>query len=434
MKLLLVHNSYREPGGEDVVFEQERELLERAGHQLFVYRHSNDEMDDYYGLKQIRLIKDVAWREETKLEIARLLREHKPELVHVHNTFMRISPSIYDACRDAGVPVVQTLHNYRLLCPAAALFRNGQTCEECLQHTLWRGVRYGCYRGSRAATATVAAMLIVHRLRHTWEDKIARYITLTNFARQKFILGGLPPDRLDIKPNFVNPDPGVNSGAGEHVVFVGRLSQEKGLSTLLEAWQRLEPAPPLQVIGDGPLRMELETKATEGGRSSVAFRGHLARDQMLAMLSKAIFLVLPSECYENFPMSIVEAFACGLPVICSRLGAMEEIVADGRTGLHFTAGDSEDLADKIDWAIRHPRRMAEMGREARREYETKYTPERNYSLLMEIYQQAISAGVCSTVSDPTSGNVDSRAVLPTTPGTEGPLVKLDVRTCNSGQD
>lgn len=414
MKLLLVHNSYREPGGEDVVFEQERELLERAGHQLFVYRHSNHETDHYDGLKQIQLVKDIVWKEQTKLEVARLLRQHRPELVHVHNTFMMISPSIYDACHDAGVPVVQTLHNYRLLCPAAAFFRNGQTCEECLDHSLWRGVRYGCYRGSRAVTATVALMLAVNRLRRTWVDKITRYVALTNFARQKFIAGGFPADKIDIKPNFVHPDPGTNSVTAEHIVFVGRLSEEKGVSTLLEAWQRLRPAPPLQVIGDGPLRAGLETQAQEQDLSSVTFRGHLTRNQTLALLRKAAFLVLPSHCYENFPMSIVEAFAFGVPVICSRLGAMEEIVTNGRTGLHFTPGEPKDLADKIEWAWSHPRQMAEMGGEARREYETKYTAEKNYSLVMEIYQRAISAGVACTASNPESERFASHGMRPTT--------------------
>jgi glycosyltransferase involved in cell wall biosynthesis len=433
MKILLVHNSYREPGGEDVVFEQERELLERAGHQLFVYRRSNHEVLNYQGLKQIRLIKEVAWREETKLEIARLLRHRKPELVHVHNTFMMISPSIYDACQDAGVPVVQTLHNYRLLCPAAAFFRNGKACEECVTHSLWRGIRYGCYRGSRSATATVALMLAVNRLRHTWADKIARYITLTNFAREKFVRSGLPASRVDIKPNFVHPDPGTNVETSKHVVFVGRLSQEKGLSTLLGAWQRLRPAPPLQVIGDGPLRTVMETQAKELGLSNVTFCGHLARNQMLALVRRAAFLVLPSDCYENFPMNIAEAFACGLPVICSRLGAMEEIVADGRTGLHFTPGDPEDLAQKVDWAWSHPRQMAEMGKEARREYETKYTAERNYSLLMEIYQRAISTGVACTASDSGSERFASHDILPTTLSRIA-RVRTEVGTCNPGQD
>jgi glycosyltransferase involved in cell wall biosynthesis len=389
MKILLVHNTYREPGGEDVVFEQEHELLVRAGHQLFIYQRSNHEAMDYHGLEQINLVKDIVWREKTKLEIALLLRQHKPDLVHVHNTFMMISPSVYDACQDAGVPVVQTLHNYRLLCPAGVFFRNGQTCEECVTHNLLRGVRYGCYRGSRSATATIALMLAVNRMRRAWLDKIARYITLTNFARQKFVIGGLPANRVCIKPNFLHPDPGKNSGTGEHIVFVGRLSQEKGLSTLLDAWQLIRPAPPLHIIGDGPLRTRLETQAVERGLSSITFQGRLARNQMLELLRSARLVVLPSNCYENFPMSIAEAFACGLPVVCSRRGAMEEIVADGRTGLHFTPGDPGDLADKIKWAWSHAQQVDEMGREARQEYETKYTAERNYSILMEIYQQAI---------------------------------------------
>ncbi|MGH9328219.1 MAG: glycosyltransferase family 4 protein [Terriglobia bacterium] len=390
MKILLVHNSYRQRGGEDVVFEQERQLLERAGHRLILYQRSNSEVTGPSVLGRATLAKEVIWREDARREVAKLIQRHKPEVVHVHNTFMRISPSVYRACQDASVPVVQTLHNYRLLCPAGNFFRDGRVCKECVVHSLWRGARYGCYRDSHGATAAVALMLSVHRLLHTWTEQVDQYVALSNFARQEFVSGGLPGDKISIKPNFVYPDPGVSEGGGEHAVFVGRLSEEKGLSTILDAWRRLRPGPPCQILGDGPLRSQLQAQAAERGLSSLVFRGHLVPDEVRSFIKAARFLILPSECYENFPMSIVEAFACGVPVICSRLGAMQEIVADGRTGLHFESGKAEDLAEKVDWAWNNAERMVEMGKEARQEYETKYTAKTNYPLLMEIYQRAIA--------------------------------------------
>ncbi len=390
MKIQLVHNSYQQSGGEDIVFDQERRLLERAGHQVVAYQRSNSKIEKHSVAARLGLVKQAVWATDTRQEFARLLSQEKPHLVHVHNTFIMVSPSVYSACREARIPVVQTLHNYRLLCPAANFFRDGRVCEECVEHSLWRGVRHGCYRGSRPATATVALMLAVHRWRRTWTQMVASYITLTEFARQKFIGGGLPADRIVVKPNFVHPDPGERTRHGDYALFVGRLSPEKGLRTLLAAWERLHNGVPLVIVGDGPLRAGLEAQAEQRGLSTICFQGSLSRDQTLAAIKGASFLVFPSECYETFGRSIAEAFACGTPVICSRRGAMQEIVADGRTGMHFNAGDAEDLAEKVKWAWAHPGRMAELGKGARGEYEAKYTAEKNYALLMEIYQRAIA--------------------------------------------
>ncbi len=391
MKILLVHNSYQHSGGEDIVFEQERRMLERAGHQVVTYRRSNWEIARYSLIRQAALAKQVIWSTHAHREISQLLRREEPRIVHVHNTFLMVSPAIYSACREARIPVVQTLHNYRLFCPAASFFKDGEICEQCVQRSLWRGIRYGCYRGSHAATAAVALMLAVHRRLHTWTEMVDRYVALTDFARRKFMALGLPVMKLLVKSNFVYPDPGQRVCNGEYALFVGRLAAGKGLKTLLAAWARFNRDIPLMIIGDGPLRPELEADANDRRLTHVYFRGPLARAETLAAMKEARFLIYPSECYENFPMSIVEAFSCGIPVICSRLGAMQEIVADGRTGLHFTPGEGESLAQQLEWAWTHPRTMAEMGREARREYEAKYTAEKNYSTLMEIYQGAMAS-------------------------------------------
>jgi glycosyltransferase involved in cell wall biosynthesis len=391
MKILIVHNSYQQPGGEDVVFSQERQLLELAGHQVLTYCRSNWEIAGYSALKQLASVGRMVWARDSRREIASLLHKQKPDLVHVHNTFLMVSPSIYSACKEAHVPVVQTLHNYRLLCPAAKFFRRGRVCEECLDHGLWRGVVHGCYRDSRAGTFAVALMLTVHRWLRTWTWGVNCFIALTEFSRKKFIEAGLPGEKIAVKPNFVHPDPGAREGRGEHVLFVGRLSQEKGAQTLLAAWQRLQARIPLRIIGDGPDRASLEAHAKQAGLSDVRFLGQLPRDEVKAVLKEARCLVFTSEWYETFGMTIIEAFACGVPVICGQLGAAREIVADGRTGLHYTQGDADDLCVKVEWAWAHSDEMVAMGRAARAEYEAQYTAERNYEMLMEIYERVSGA-------------------------------------------
>ena len=401
MKILLVHNHYLQTGGgEDVVFAKERQLLERAGHHVLVYRRSNDEMDSYVGLNRLVLLQKAVWNTDTRNTFAELLRREKPNVVHVHNTWMMISPSIYSACREAGVPVVQTLHNYRLLCTAGVFFRDGKICEECLDHSLWRGVQHGCYRGSRVQTAGKALMLAVHRARQTWDREVTSFIVLTEFARKKFLQGGLPARKVFIKPNFVDPDPGLRVGDGNYAIFVGRLAPEKRVSTILSSWIRLRSRVPLVIVGGGPQSDELEEKAIRENLNTVAFKGKLPHDQTMAAIKGARFLIFSSEWYETFGLTMIEAFACGVPVICSKMGAMEEIVDDGRTGLHFTPGDSQDLAEKVEWAWNHPERMRQMGEEARQEYENKYTAEKNYPLLMQIYQHAIAGDAGHNVESP----------------------------------
>ena len=391
MKILLVHNEYQQRGGEDVVFEQEKRILERTGHDVITYCRSNHEIEELSVVGRAGLLVRTVWASDTHRDFSALLARENPDVVHVHNTFVMISPSVYSACREQGIPIVQTLHNFRLLCPGAQLLRDGKICEECIDHSLWRSVWHACYRDSRPATASVALMLAWHRRSGTWNELVDRYIALTEFARNRFIAAGFAPGKIVVKPNFVDPDPGEKESAGEYALYVGRLSREKGLRTLLDAWKRLPKSCPLHIAGDGPQRQELEDEAQRCGLSSIRFRGRLSHSETIAAMKGARFLILPSEWYEGFPMTLAESFACGTPVICSKLGAMEEIVEDDRTGLHFLPGDSEDLAQKVEWAFSHSSEMAAMGRAARREYESRYTAERAYSQLMEIYEQTVAA-------------------------------------------
>jgi glycosyltransferase involved in cell wall biosynthesis len=389
MKIVLVHNTYQQPGGEDAAFRNEYNLLTKAGHEVVPYVRSNHDASHYISVRQLALAKRTIWASDTRKEFRQLLLQEKPQIVHVHNTFLMISPSIYWACHDAQVPVIQTLHNYRLICPGAILFRDGKICEECVEHGVWQSVRYGCYRKSRPASAIVAAMLATHRFLGTWSRMIDYYLVLTEFARRKFIAGGIPPDKIAVKPNFVDPDPGNGHGERSYALFVGRLSPEKGLETLLAAWARLNISIPLHIIGDGPMQAQLEEYVRQSHIPSVRFLGSLNWEQVVAAMKGAFFLLFPSQCYEGLPMTVIEAFACGTPVIASGTGSRQELISDGCTGLLFTPGDALDLASKAEWAWTHPRDMAEMGRHSRGEYEAKYTSSRNYKMLLQIYDRAI---------------------------------------------
>lgn len=390
MKVLIAHNAYQQRGGEEAVVEAEARLLKERGHQVIFYRRHNDELGRRGRFGAISTGIETVWADDSYHALKKLLVQEKPDVAHFHNILPLISPSSYYACSGAGVPVVQTLHNYRLLCPGGQFLRDGQVCESCLGRSVgWPGIAYACYRNSRAATAAVAGMLAAHRAIGTWRTKVNLYIALSKFARQKFIQGGLPADRIVVKANFVSSGANLHRGTGEFVLFAGRLSPEKGLSLLLHAWHERKLGIPLRILGDGLLRAELQEEARKLGLTDVSFWGRVSESEMRQHLDNARFLVMPSIWYEGFPLAIAEAFARGVPVVCSRIGSLEEIVHHGRTGLHFETGNIADLARQAEWAWSHPAEMQEMGRAARAEYEAKYTPEQNYKILMEVYERAI---------------------------------------------
>jgi glycosyltransferase involved in cell wall biosynthesis len=394
MKVLLVHNQYQRPGGEDQVFMAEGALLEAKGHEVLRYTAHNDQVQE---MAPLALAGKTVWNRAGCGDLRSLVRRERPDVAHFHNTFPLISPAAYYAVRKERVPVVQTLHNYRLLCPGGLLMREGRVCEDCVGRAVaWRGAARGCYRESRAASGVTTAMLAAHSLLGTWSKAVDVYIALTEFGRRKFIEGRLPAQKIVVKPNFVesNIKPTEEDGhelserRGDYALFVGRLSAEKGLRTLLEAWRRVSHVP-LKIVGDGPLMSEVRAAVqTVAGAGRVELLGQQGRAEVLSLMRGARFVVVPSEWYETFGLTIIEAFACGVPVIASRLGAMLELVEDGRTGLHFAPGDAADLAGKIEWAWENAPEMKRMGREARREYETKYTAARNYEMLMSIYERA----------------------------------------------
>jgi glycosyltransferase involved in cell wall biosynthesis len=387
MKILSVHNSYQKPGGEDQVFAQEADLLRSHGHQVLLYQASNDQVS---GRNPLVLFGNTIWNKQTHSELRALMRRERPQILHVHNTFPVISPAVYYAANEEGIPVVQTLHNYRMLCPAATLFREGHVCEDCLgKQVPWPGVVHGCYRGSRLATAAGVAMLATHNYKQTWSTCVSAYIALTDFARNKFIQGGFPAAKIVVKPNYLQTDPGPGVGRGNYAFFVGRLTPEKGITTMLEAWRQIGNELPLHVAGDGPLASEVEKASRE--MESVTWLKWLPRSEILQRMKDASVLMLPSTWYEGFPMILAEAFAVGLPVIASNLGSMSSIVDHLRTGLHFEPGNASDLVEKVRWLHTHPAEVDLMRAQARKEYEIKYTAEENYAQMIHIYESVLSS-------------------------------------------
>jgi glycosyltransferase involved in cell wall biosynthesis len=385
MRVLLVHNHYRIAGGEDTVVQAEKSMLEEHGHTVALLESDNAEISG--ALNQLRIGVGAVYSRAGKQRVAAELARFRPDVMHVHNFFPMFSPSIYSAAAEAGVAVVQTLHNYRLVCPKALLFRDGQVCEDCLGAVPLPAVWHGCYRGSRLATVPVAAMVAVHRALGTWSSMVDAYITLTEFSREKLAEGGLPAEKLFVKPNFVHPTPAIGNGKDGYALFVGRLSEEKGVSTLLAAWKQLAAEIPLKIVGDGQLA-DMVKSATKESRG-IEWLGQVSRERVMELMQRAWLLIFPSVVYETFGMSIVEAFAVGLPPVASNLGVMSTMVRHRQTGLHFRPGDVDDLVAQVRWARSHPTELAEIGRAARREYEAHYTAERNYKMLIDIYQTAV---------------------------------------------
>ena len=383
MRILQCHNLYQQPGGEDRVVEDERALLESHGHEVVVHTVHNDDVGD---VSKPRLAGRTVWSRSSAKKLRELVRRHRPDVAHFHNTLPLMSPSSYYAVRAEGVPVVQTLHNYRLLCPKATFFRDQQICEDCLTKTVkWPAVLHSCYRESRAASAAVAVMLTVHNQLRTYHREVDAYIACSPFSRKKLIEGGYPGERIHLKSNFVNDAPEAGTGRGGYAMFLGRLSPEKGVDVLVRTWKRLSGRP-LLVVGDGP-QSEL-IKGLAASEDLVRYEARVSGSTLIELLRDAAFLVLPSMTYEGFPKVIAEAYACGLPVVASNIGAMRDIVVDGETGRHFRYGDDADLARVCTELFEDPAQLRKLRHGARNAFETSYTAETNYVELMAIYRMA----------------------------------------------
>jgi len=384
-KILMAHNYYQNLGGEEESFRAEMSMLKSRGHEVIVYTRSNEEIQAQGVQNKLRLFSNTIWAHNSYAAIRQLIREHRPRIAHFQNIFPLISPSAYYACHAEGIPVIQALRNYRLMCPNGFFFRSGRICEDCMGKSFaWPGILHACYRNSRLQTAAVAGMLTYHRMVKTWESHVDLYIALTEFSRTKFIQSGLSPEKIVVKPNYI-PDPGAGNSPGDYAVYVGRLSPEKGIDVLMDAWKDL-PAIHLKIVGTGPLTNKVQ-KQIQDHKLNAELMGYLPNEKATDVIKKSAFLVFPSLWYETFGRTILEAFACGKPVLASRHGTSVELIQEGVTGLFFDPGNAADLAKNVSELWDSMGTTSQMGKNARALYEEKYTLDKNYEQLMEIYRR-----------------------------------------------
>lgn len=390
MKVLLVHNFYRTaaPSGEDIVVENERRMLSKHCEVVSYFKH-NDDLDDSSIINRLAMAADAVWSISGFREVRKLIDSCKPDIVHVHNTFPQISPSVYWAAKCSDIPVVQTLHNYRMHCANGLLLRDGRPCDLCEGAVPYSAIRYKCYRNSLAATSAVVTMQITNRMAGSYRNNVDTFIALTQFAKNKLQAVGLKGSRFRIKPNFLPSPPHVGSYPREpHAVFVGRLTEEKGIWSLVRAWPR-GMHHRLVVVGDGALRRDLENYSTEN-RLNIVFRGHCDRESVMSAVQSATLQIVPSLWYEGFPMVVLEAYACGTAVLASELGGLAESVVDGVTGRLFPAGDVDALRSRIIEML-EGNETESMGRAGRRLFDEHYTEESNVKQLLSIYEEALES-------------------------------------------
>jgi glycosyltransferase involved in cell wall biosynthesis len=386
MNILMLHNGYRIRGGEDESFETEWRMLRDAGHTVQTIHVHNGDVEEK---GKVAVALQSVWSKSSYDLVDRRLRERHFDVLHVQNFFPLLSPSVYAAAKKHNVAVVQTLRNYRLLCPSVFLFRDGHVCEDCVGKTFkYPSVLHGCYRNSRLGSLSVAAMCGIHSLAGTWEKNVDVYISLTDFARQKFVQAGFAEEKIVTKANCVYPDPGAGNGKGGFALFVGRLSAEKGIATLLSAWERLKSDWVLKIAGEGPLSAEL--RARTRNNPTVEWLGPKSSSEVKDLMGAAKVTVFCSEWYETFGRVAIESFAKGTPVIASRIGALAEVVDHFRTGLLFEPGNAGDLARQIKWCFDNPAAIDSMRQLARAEYEQKYTAAVNCMRLTECYELALA--------------------------------------------
>jgi glycosyltransferase involved in cell wall biosynthesis len=388
LRVLQVYNEYRSHGGEDAVVHLEAELLRQHGHQVELLRVSTKELDGAGFLRLAAAGFGTAWSLRGYSMMKKAITRFSPDIVHVHNTFPLLSPSVFWAADRAGVPVVQTLHNYRLTCANSLLLRDDRPCQECVGHFPWPGLRHRCFGSSFPRTAAVTSMNVLHRWLGTYQTKVHAYIVLTAFSKEILTRAGLPQGRIHVKPNFGPATVRLISPPVRRFIFAGRIARYKGVHLLLEAWARLASAGhQLLIVGDGPDRAELEQRFA--AHANIVWCGNQPREKVIDLISASQWLVLPSLAYENFPMSVLEALSAGTPVIVPNHGAFAAIVSDRVEGLLFSACDSASLSSALQTALDASEGVwTQWSLNARNKHLTEYTAHSNYAQLMSVYQEA----------------------------------------------
>jgi glycosyltransferase involved in cell wall biosynthesis len=391
LKILIVHNYYRQAGGERAAVEAQQELLSSRGHDVILYSRDNGEIERYGVMQKLWFFVQTVSSTRTRREIQDLIQRERPDLVHVHNVFPLISPSAYRAVKETGLPIVQTVHNYRFMCPNALFYTHDRVCERCKHGRTWHAARWKCYRQSYPLSALYALAIGLHRRWRTFEC-IDRFITLAPFASQKLVEGGIArEDRITVLGNpLLDPLPATGStGESEsYIIYLGRLSPEKGVHVLLRALAEA-PGLPLKVLGEGPQAEDLQAMARQQGLDQVEFLGRVDGERKWQLLRGAFALVVPSLCYETFGLSALEGLCVGTPVVASDLGSLPQLVEDGKSGLLFPPGDATALRDRLDWLAANPQRGQEMGQHGRRIVETRYRAQVYYEGLMDVYSEVL---------------------------------------------
>jgi glycosyltransferase involved in cell wall biosynthesis len=381
---MLVHNRYVRAGGEDSVLETEKQVLLSHGHKIVEFLEDNKCIE---GMSRTAAMAPLVWSVPQARRMAAFIDEHRPDLVHIHNLYYRIGPAIYYVCKQKGLPVVQTLHNFRMGCINARLSRNGIPCELCLDRRVrWPGILNRCFQDSMLKSGALTLAMDLHRSLGSWRRTVDVYIALTEFARIKHIAGGVPESKIVVKPNTLSSDPGVGSGDGGYCLFVGRLDSDKGIEVLLAGIDGLPQDTELWIVGTGPMSSLVEAACRRKPR--VRWLGAQSRKEVLRLMQGAQLLLFPTLAYENCPVVVAEAFATGLPIVASDLGATRELVQDGFTGALFRVGSALELGAAATRLLADQPLLARMRRAARAEFERKFTPERCYADLMRIYEVA----------------------------------------------
>lgn len=388
MKILIIHNHYLESGGEDSVVSAEIDMLRYFGEQVILYERSNDEINTLSFRRKIYFaLKDIMWSNKTYHDIKQIIFNEKPDIAHIHNPFIMMSPSLYYALKEENIPIVQTLHNYRLFCLNGLFYRKGKICQLCKGRNYLPALMHKCWRGSFLATKVFIRMLESYKKLKVFEEKVQRFIVLSKFSKSKFIKAGLCPEKIDIKPNFVDVKTDKRIDFDNYALYIGRLVDYKGVNTLLKAYELLGSSYHLIIIGDGPLYIKIKHQTRN--YTNIEVFGCLAHGKAMEYLRKCAFLIFPSECYENMPRTIIESYAWGVPVLASNIGVVRELVQEGITGFLFKPGDSLDLANKIKYMSKNRVFLEEMGGNALEVCRQNYSQEKNYQILIDVYIRAI---------------------------------------------
>ncbi len=394
MKILFIHNYYMFRGGEDIMAELDIKMLQENGHEVITYTRHNSEIFRYKKIQKAKMLIVPTFSQKTYFDVKRIIKKEDPDIVHINNFFPLVSPSAIYAASSLNKPVVLMLHDWRLICPIGLLFRNGRVCEECVEKTPLMGVVHRCYHGSAVMTLPISLMIIAHRLLKTWRNRVSAFVAVSEFVRKKYAEAekGIPQDRIFVRQNYLEYDPGAGTNKREFAIFVGRISREKGVFELARAWGELKITgkPTLKIIGDGPeferLKREIESS---GGKGEIQLLGYLDYDKMINLMKKAIFSIHPSLMHETFGRTIIESYATGTPVIASKMGGFEELVEDGKTGILFYPPTQNNIAKAIKEALSHREKLREWGINGRNLFLKKFTKDIAYRKLMEIYDQVL---------------------------------------------